>query len=44
MKKYQRILTLLLALCLTVGLFAGCGKENDDPKQTDDPAQPTETP
>ena len=44
MKKYQRILTLLLALCLTVGLFAGCGKQNDDPKQTDDPTQPTETP
>lgn len=45
MKKYQRILTLLLALCLTVGLFAGCGKQNpDDPKTTDDPGQSTETP
>ena len=44
MKKAQRILTLLLALSLAVGLFAGCGKQNDDPKQTDDPTQPTETP
>ena len=47
MKNFTRILTLLLALMLVVGLLAGCGGEqpgNEDPAQTPDATENGEQP
>ena len=46
MKNFTRILTLLLALMLVVGLLAGCGEEpgNNDPANTPDETQSGEQP
>ena len=47
MKNFTRILTLLLALMLVVGLLAGCGGEqpgNNDPAQTPDATENGEQP
>ena len=47
MKNFTRILTLLLALLMVVGVLAGCGGEqpgNNDPVQTPDATENGEQP